>query len=200
MNRPGEQLLAGAARAFDQHAAAAGGNLGQQIEQAHHGRAAADDVLEGVAAQELLLQLLDLAEILKRLHSADDPAGVVFQNGGGDADGHAPALLVDDVGGGVDHRLAGLERFSQGAVLFADVGMKHVATGFAESVLARDPRDPLGRPVERGDAPLRIHREHALIDRIQNDVLSAPLDSLAHRVHPFHTSCNRAACIGTTGL
>ena len=65
VNRPGEELLACSAGAFDQHVTAARGHLRKQIEQAQHGRAAADDVLEGEPTQKLLLQLLHLAEVLK---------------------------------------------------------------------------------------------------------------------------------------
>ena len=74
MNCPGEQLLARTAGSFDQDGAVALSNLRQNLEEAGHGWAAADDVLERVPCRQLLLKLLDLAEVLKGLHAPNSGA------------------------------------------------------------------------------------------------------------------------------
>ena len=60
MDRFGDQLLAGAAFALQQHGGAAGRDLRDQVEDAQHGVALADDVLEVVALLEGALELDDL--------------------------------------------------------------------------------------------------------------------------------------------
>jgi hypothetical protein len=49
--------------------------------------------------------------------------------------------------------------------------VKHIAAGFANGILAFDPGDPLGCTVEGGDPPLKVHREDALVDRIEDYIL-----------------------------
>ncbi len=57
VNGLGDQFLAGAAFALDQHRGAAGRDLGHQVEDAQHGFALADDVGEVVALLEGALEL-----------------------------------------------------------------------------------------------------------------------------------------------
>ena len=116
VNGAGKQFLARAARSLDEHGAAAGRDLRQDFEQLHHGRASADDVFESVSGLKLLLELLDLGEVLERLDPADHRSLIVLQQRRGDPDRHALALLVDDVGRGVDDRLGRWPSSAAGAV------------------------------------------------------------------------------------
>ncbi len=69
---PGEELLAGAAGAVDDHRAVARRDRRQDPEEIPHDAAAADDVAEGKPALELLPELFDLAEIAEGLDAAHD--------------------------------------------------------------------------------------------------------------------------------
>src|SRR6185295_8388364 len=72
VQRVGDQLLAGAALAADQHRHVGIGHLGDDIEDAAHARAAADDLLEAEVALHLLEQAAVIALQLHRLEDAPD--------------------------------------------------------------------------------------------------------------------------------
>ena len=69
----------------------------------------------------------------------------------------------------------------KGAVLLADVGPEHVAARAADGLVSRDAGDPLGRPVEGGDPPVAVDREHALVDGIEDRDLSLENVACLHR-------------------
>ena len=50
----------------------------------------------------------------------------------------------------------------------ADAGSKDVAAPRAESLVVRDPGDSLGRFIERGDAPLRVDSEDAVVHAVED--------------------------------
>ena len=170
MDRPGKESLSRAACPFDQHGAAALGDPREYIEEARHGRASADDILKTVACPELLLQFLHLTQVLKGLDTADYPVFVIFQQGCGDADGHALTVMIDDVGHGVSNRFSVRHGAAQHAGVLADAGVKNVHAAPSYRLAARYPGNKLGRSIEGGDTPLSIDREDPLVDRIENDV------------------------------
>ena len=86
-------------------------------------RAAADDVAERIATSQLLAQLFDLAEVTKGLHSANWTPPVVPEYRGGDADGDLAPPGIDDDGGSIDHRFAGLQGVAESAPAFTDAGV-----------------------------------------------------------------------------
>lgn len=184
MDCPCEELLAGAARALDQHGAVALRHEREDLEQAGDGRTATDDVLEGIAGAELLAQLFDKRQVLKRLHPADCIAFGVFEQRGRDADGDPLALLVYDVRGGVDDRFAAGKGPAQGTVLLADIGSEDITALCPDGLIPADLRDPFGGGVETGDAPILIDGEDALIHGIENNTLVLRL--LPFALHPSH--------------
>ena len=93
MERLGDELLAGAAFALEEDGGAAGGDLGDEVEEAEHGLGLADDVFEVVALLEGALELDDFF------------FGAVAADGGADIGEElfvVPGLLDEVVGAGAD--------------------------------------------------------------------------------------------------
>ena len=87
VNGPGEQLLAGAAGAVNQHRAVAVRDDRQELEKGPHRGAPADDVGKGVAALELAAKIFDQAEVAEGLDTPDTSSMGIAQDAGTDADG-----------------------------------------------------------------------------------------------------------------
>ena len=66
----------------------------------------------------------------------------------------------------------------QAAFALADAGSEDRFAGLADRSLAGDARDLLGSPVERRDSPVSINREHAICDRVENDVLDLAVSAV----------------------
>ena len=99
----GDELLAGAAFALDENGGAAGRDLGDEVEEAQHRLALADDVFEVVALLEGALELNDLF------------FGAVAGDGGADVGEQllvVPGLLDEVFGAGAD----GVDDVADGAV------------------------------------------------------------------------------------
>ncbi len=94
----------------------------------------ADKVPQTLAARNLLAQLLDVAEVAKCLCAAGDIAVPVAQNSGGNADGQATPLIVDDEAAQVNDRLTLLQRASQRAGAFTEIGSEHLAAKPADGL------------------------------------------------------------------
>ena len=62
-----------------------------------------------------------------------------------------------------------LHRLAERAGRFADVCPEHVAARSADRLVAKHSRCPFGRTVERRDLPVRVHREDAVGDAIQDN-------------------------------
>ena len=98
----GDELFAGAALALDEDGGAAGRDLGDEVEEAQHGLALADDVFEVVALLEGALELDDLF------------FGAVAGDGGADVGEEllvVPGLLDEVLGAGAD----GVDHVADGA-------------------------------------------------------------------------------------
>ena len=166
----GEQLLAGAGLALDEHGGVAFGDLRQDGEQPTHQVTGTDHVALALVAAQFAAQLVDHGVVAEGLHPAEDLARLVAQGRGGHADGDALALGVDDVGGGADVGAPLLHGAAQGAVALAHVGAEHLPAVAADGLDAGHAGDLLGGAVERGDAPLVVHGEHPVGDGFENDV------------------------------
>ena len=165
----GEQLLAGSGLALEEHGAIARRHLREDVEDPSHGRTAAHEVADLEAAGELLAQLLDRAEVPEGLRPPDDPAALVAEDGGGDADRKPLAIGAHDEGGPADDGLAGGEGLPQRAIPLAQARPEHLAARAADRLIAADPGDRLRRSVERGHAPVLVHREDAVRDALEDD-------------------------------
>ena len=128
----GDQLLAGAAFALDQHGGAAGGDLGDEVEEAQHRLALPNDVFKVVALLEGALELHDLffgaaardrgADVGEQLlvvpglldevlrACPDRVHNIAYRPEGGDHDDRQIGLQLDDAGQQLD---AALSRQSQ---------------------------------------------------------------------------------------
>ena len=135
----GDELFAGAAFALDEDGGAAGRDLGDEVEEAEHGLAFADDVLEVVALLEGALELDDLffglvagdggADVGEELFVVPGLLDEVFGAGadgvddvadgavGGDHDDRQLGLHLDDAGQEVDAGLAGKGEVEQEEVV-----------------------------------------------------------------------------------
>ena len=89
---------------------------------------------------------------------------------------------------------AGLHRVPQRALGLAHAGAEHVGAAPADGVLARDARDLLGGPVERGDAPVPVHGEDAVGDALEDRVGGDPGEACGSRRPraPGHHGCPSA--------
>ncbi len=149
--------------------------------QLHHAGRLGDDVAKLILARDLPPQLLHETEIPKSLHSPDHFAGFIPQKRRAHADGNLAAVGPQDGHRLVDDGLAGLQTVFQNARGFADVGSKHLAAQFPQSLSGRDPGDDLGGTVEKRDSPLQIHREYPVGDAVENDLrLRRQLRMLMH--------------------
>ena len=131
----GDELLAGAALALDQNGGAAGSDLRDEVEEAQHRLALADDVFEVVALLQGALELDDLffgavagdggANVGEQLLVVPRLLDEVFRAGadgvdyvadraeGGDHDDRKVGLHLDDAGQQVDAALAGKREVEQ---------------------------------------------------------------------------------------
>jgi hypothetical protein len=167
----GEQLLAGAAGALDQHRAFAVRQQRQQLEHLPHRRAAAHNIGKAVFSLEFLAEVFDQAQIAERLHASDDVSAAVLEDGRRNTDRDPLAFDAQDIDGLVRHRAARGERLAQGARRFADAGPEHLAARTSQGFQTLDAGDSLGRPIERRDLPFPIHGEHAVVDRVEDDAV-----------------------------
>ena len=160
VDRPGQQLLARAARSLDEHRALARRDVRQDGEDLLEGLALADDVLERVSILDLPPKLLDGRQVAERLDRAEKRAVFGPQHGAADADGDRSAPPAEDPGRLVDQLAPRLQRLPDGAALLTDVGVKDLGALSADGPLGRDAGDPLGRLVEGRNAPLAVNRKH----------------------------------------
>jgi len=121
---------------------------------------------------QLLAQILDKPQIAECLDTTDSLAIGILENGRRYTDRNAVASRVENVDGLVNQRPSGRQGLPQRAGRLADACPKHLATTPSNRLLASDARDSLGRPIERGDPPLLIDGEHAVVDRVENDGIS----------------------------
>ena len=155
---------------FDQHRALALGNLGQQLKNLPHRRAAPNDVREGILLLQFAVQRLDQPQVPEAFHPADNPAPIILQRCRGDADGNFLAARINDIDHLVDHRTVRGERLLQRAGVLADARPEHVTAAAAHRLAALDPGDLLGGAVKERHAPLGIHREYAVWNVVQQVV------------------------------
>ena len=117
VNRVGDELLAGAVLALDQHVGVAGRHGIDELEQRQHGLALADDVLERVLLTHPLLQPQMLPALLHQVGGAieepEQPLGVEIR-------------LLDEVEGAC---LAGLQRALDGALSADDDHLEALVDG-----------------------------------------------------------------------
>jgi len=165
---PRQQLLARAGLAKDENGAGTGGDGGQHFEEALHQGAVADQVTGAKTAIQFLAQRFQFAQVTEGLRSTDDAPIHIPQHGGRDADGDAFALGVDDIAGLANDGFAVFNRPPHGALALAHAAAEDLRTEPADGLLARGAGDLLGRPVERGDAPLPVDGEDPVGDAFEN--------------------------------
>ena len=181
MDRAGEQLLARPAGAVDQHRAFALRQKWQEFEYLPDRRAASDDVGKAVLPLKLLPEIFDQGQITERFDAADHLSAAVLEHGGRDADRNPLAFDAQDVNRLVDNRAACRERLAQRARRLADTGAEHIAAATSERFLAADSRDAFGPSVERSDLPVSVHREHPVVDRVEDDTVEFVDRANSHR-------------------
>ena len=103
----GEQFLAGAARAFDQHRAVALRSQRKQVEQLPHHCAAPDDVRKRILLFGFAAQFVHQSQVAEAFHAANGFAARILERCGGNADRDALALSIDDVNNLVGNGPAG---------------------------------------------------------------------------------------------
>ena len=137
--QPVEQFFAGSAGPLYQDGAAAGGDVGQDVQDAQNRMAFADNVLETVAAVDFLAQGFHGGQIPENFDAANDIAGVVFQHRGADTGGYGMAIAVEDIDVQVDGLPAVLHGFAQGAICLADIRAKYIEAFTAQGLIAGYP-------------------------------------------------------------
>jgi hypothetical protein len=170
VNRFGKKLLAGSARALDQHGAVAFGDVGKNAENLMHLVVLADDVPQRIFLEELFSQLLNRGQIAKRFNASDDLSPRVLQDGSADADGDLFPLFVQDRYREVGDFFFGPEGLFEGAPGLADVSSENVEAEPAEGIPAGEPSDGFGGPVEEGDLALTIRGEDPVGDAVKDDI------------------------------
>ena len=70
----------------------------------------------------------------------------------------------------VDPSPTGAHRVPQCAAGLADVGLEDIETLPTDRLISGHARDLFRCPIERGDVPVAVYREHTVTDRIENDV------------------------------
>ena len=158
----GDQLLAGAAFALEEDGGAAGSDLRDEVEEAKHGFAFADDVLEVVALLEGALELDDLffgavasdggADVGEEFFvvpglldevfraCADGVDDVADRAVGGDHDDGKIGLHLDDAGKQVDAAFAGEREIEQEEIVFVAREQLHAGgpvSGYADEKPSR---------------------------------------------------------------
>ena len=145
----GDQLLSGTAFALEEDCRAAGSDLRDEVEEAQHGFAFADDVLEVVALLEGALELDDLffgavtsdssADVSEELFivpglldeifrtCADGVDDIADRAVGGDHDDGEIGLHLDDAGKQVDSTFAGEREIEQEKIVFVTREQLHAS-------------------------------------------------------------------------
>jgi hypothetical protein len=118
---------------------------------------------------ELEPQLLDEREVAEGLHAAQDPAVVPAKRGGADADGDPLTVGANHRDGPVDDGGLGRHGLPQDAGRLADGRPEDVAAEAPDRLVPGDAGDLLGGAVEGGDPEVRIDREHAVGDAVEDD-------------------------------
>ncbi len=160
VNGAGQQRLARARLAVDQHAAFAAGDGGQNIEDVRHVRIVRHDTRKRMTVLRRRQQLLDPRQIAKRRDAADDLAVVIMEKRTRHRRGHAPTSRVGQVHGEIDHGLARLHRTHQVAAIPADAAADHFMTRLPQRFVPTDAKGPFRGVVEGDDAPLAVDGEY----------------------------------------
>jgi hypothetical protein len=131
----------------------------------------ADNVFERVVAEQLFLQLFDLAQVLKGLHPAGHVSIFIQQDGCRNANRYPFPLMIDDKGRGIDDGTAAFKSPLEGTVIFADIGVKDVPASTAQGLAAPHTCDLFRCLVKRSDAPLSVNSKYPFVDRIEDHIL-----------------------------
>ena len=180
VDRPGDQLLAGAGFALDENGGVASGDEGQEIPNPAHGGALGDDVTDPIAALELAPENAQLGEIAEHLDPADDRPAVVLEARGAHGDRDLGAVALDDLHLAVTVRLALPDAVEEEAASGAVVGVEDRGAGFAEDLVLPPPGDLLRGAVEGRDVALGVHGEDAVRDVVEYQAAVARVDAGAH--------------------
>ena len=171
LDRGGDQLLAGAALAGDQHRGVRSADRVHQPEHLLHPRAAADHAEELVALRGGTFKLVVFAHVTQH---ADHP-GV---GGGGVADQEdavqhvdGPVTGAEDPLSVVDDVLPVLQGPADRAVGFAGGGAKHAAAVEAQHVRPAPAEHLKALVVHRRDPPFIVHSEHTVGDTGEDSLL-----------------------------
>ena len=113
---------------------------------------------------ELLTELLDLPEVLKSFHAADDTTVHVVEDRGGHLDGYTCSPRVDHEDRCVDGRFSSGENLLHHAGVLTDVRAKYLAASVADGILPAYARYLLGGLIEGRDPPFEVYRKYALVD------------------------------------
>ena len=70
------------------------------------------------------------------------------------------------------------------AITVISVGMEHIETLPANRMLTRNAGDLFGSPVERGDVPIIVNREHTIGDRVEDNLVDLLCWHCAHNASP----------------
>ncbi len=156
--------------AFDEDGALAGGDIGQDGEDLVDFVILADDVADGVAAADLAAEQLDIGKIAESLDAAYDRAGFIAQGGRADADWNLSPFAIQDGYADIHKVLAGVDGAMEDAVRLTHVGAENVEAFLAGGLLPWNAGDLLRRAIEGRDIPVEVNREHAVRNRIEDDV------------------------------
>jgi len=108
--------------------------------------------------------------VIKGLDAAENFTFRVLEQRRGDNHRDVTTLFGNNIGGRIDERFSMFHGPSEGAVPFAHIGSKNLPAKFADSLFTSYPGDHFGGTVERGYAPLMIHREHPIGDAFKNNL------------------------------
>ena len=168
VDRPGEEFLSRAARTLDQHRAGAFGHVGKYREDFLDFLVLADDVAEGVLAEELPAKLFHSGEVAKRLGAPHDLVRFVTEHCGGHVYGYFPSVLGENGRSSIYDLLSAFHALVKRASSFAYVGSEDVETVLPNCFFPGEACDLLRGTVERSDPSLEVNGEHAVRDGIEN--------------------------------
>ena len=170
VDRAGEQPFPGPALPGDQHGGIRVLHHLDEVEDPSDPRRLSDDVAEREFRLPLLGDPLDLLEAAEGDDEAVHLARLARKERPARGDGNDAAVRPDEGPLDVDPGLPPLAELPHRAVVLrgAERGAKHLAAILPERILPRDPHQPLGGPVERGDPVVPADGDHRLAQAVQD--------------------------------
>ena len=165
---PGDQFLARAALALDQHRGVGVGHLLDQLEDLPHRLALADHIVEPILPGDVGAELDQLGGVAEDDHAVLGLSGPMLEHGGANGQHLLFAAGRLETRQHIVDGAALADRFADGVGRFAELFAEHALAGAAQGLLLVEFEDVAGGPIDGDHPALGVKRDDPLDQAVEN--------------------------------